>query len=416
MPELFCLRLPKSAAGTYEYAITSASSVQETHHGSLAAAEVVAQAAGRRSIAVVPGHEVLITRVWLPTRRRSRIAQALPYALEEQLTNDIDDLHFAIRRVDGDGGVHAAVVDHAAMQRWRDELGELAELGLEVVALVPENGLLPVSERRWQVLADAEQAVLALGGEGFALESATAPVTLEAALATTERPPQKIEIEAPQGVLQRLEAVPAASAEPPDISAQDSERPLFVRLAERLELAEAVDLLQGPYAPRERWGWLWRPMRPAAALLAVWLLAQVALQVVEVQRLEVERDKLRSKIEAVYRETFPEGRVVNPRVQMEQHLSKIRGDQDDAVERGLLSRLLAEAAPALAGDGLRLRSLRLRNEALEIELDTADIEALEGLRTALEEGGNLEVEIRSASAREGRVAGRLVIRAGAGAT
>lgn len=168
--------------------------------------------------------------------------------------------------------------------------------------------------------------------------------------------------------------------------------------------------MQGPYAQRERWGWLWRPLRPAAALLGIWLLAQVVLQIVEVNQLAAEREELRNEIESVYRDTFPDGRVVNPRVQMQQHLRSIQGSGEQDNDEALLSRLLVQAAPALASDRLHLRSLRLRDGALEVELNTADIESLEMLRAALEDDSDLAVEIRSASAREGRVAGRLVIR------
>lgn len=408
--EFLYLRLPVTDQGTYEYAISAAGSGGDVQHGYASAAQVKARAVGRRCVAIVPGYEVLITQTWLPTRRSSRITQALPYALEEQLTSEIDELHFAIRRVEGDGRVHAAVVEHAAMQRWQEEL---AGLGVEVVAIVPESGLLAVNERRWQVLADEQRVVLALGGEGFALEPATAPVALEAALASTAQLPEQIEIEAPDGLLQRLEAVPATLSEPPQVTGRETRSPLLVRLMERFELSRAVDLLQGPYAQRERWGWLWRPLRPAAALFGAWLLIQVVLQVVEVYRLEARSDELSSQIEQVYRQTFPDGRVVNPRVQMEQHLRALRGGNGNGAGQALLSRLLARAAPALAGDGLRVRTLRLRDGALEVELNTTDIESLESLRTSLEEGGSLEVEIRSATAREGRVAGRLVIREGA---
>ncbi|BAU56616.1 general secretion pathway protein L [Halorhodospira halochloris] len=407
MAEIFCLRLPAQADGNYEYALTALGGSDGAQQGVVSSEQVAELAGNRRCVAVVSGFDVLITRVKLPTRSRARVAQALPYALEEQLTSDIEDLHFAIRRIDSDGGVHAAVVEHAAMQRWQ---AELAELGLDVSAIVPENGLLAAKEPHWQVIADGNQVVMALGGDGFALEPATAPITLEAALATAEQPPEAIEIEAPQGLLERFEAVPAAQPEPPPVKAQESDRPLFVRLAERLDLSRAVNLMQGPYAQRERWGWLWRPLRPAAALLGIWLLAQVVLQIVEVNQLAAEREELRNEIESVYRDTFPDGRVVNPRVQMQQHLRSIQGSGEQDNDEALLSRLLVQAAPALASDRLHLRSLRLRDGALEVELNTADIESLEMLRAALEDDSDLAVEIRSASAREGRVAGRLVIR------
>ncbi len=405
MPHYLLIQLPADENARYRYAVLGeGGDIQD--EGVLDRDSIRSHATGRRCIGVVPGAEVLITRVWLPTRRRSRVLQALPYALEEQLTSDLDDLHFAIRRIDGDGGVHAAVAEHAAVQGW---LSELEGLGIEVDALVPENGLLPADPGHWRVEADDQRVVLALGADGFALEPATAPVTLEAALAVAEQPPERITLQAPEALRTRLEPAVAAADPPPELESHVSDTSLLARLAAWYHPRTAVDLRQGPYARRERWGWAWRPLRPAAALLALWLLGQGVLQWLEVQRLEAEAEQLTGEIEQVYRDTFPEGRVVNPRTQMEHHLRNLRGD-DSGEHAGQLSRLLGKAAPALAGEGLRVRTLRLRDRSLEVELDTVDIETLESLRAALEGEAGLEVEIRSASARDGRVDGRLVIR------
>ncbi|MBK1734190.1 type II secretion system protein GspL [Halorhodospira abdelmalekii] len=406
MPEYLFLRLPASADGRYEYALTAPAGGVPGQCATGSAEELRALGTARRCIVVVPGYEALVTRVRLPTRRRSRIVQALPYALEEQLTSDVEALHFAIRRVDGDGGVHVAVVEHTAMQQWQSEL---QGLGIEPLAMVPESALLPADTQCWQVIADAQWAVMALGAEGAALEAATAPLVLEAALAETPEVPQRLKIAAPAGVRERLEVAATVLEEPPEVSVTDDDRPLLLRLAEQFDLAKAVNLLQGPYAQGERWGWVWRPLQPAAALLAAWLLVQGVLLIVEVQRLEAEQEALREEIAAVYQGVFPDGRIVNPRVQMEQYLRTIqRSARED--EGRPLTWLLAAAAPALAAEGLDLRNLRLQDQALEVDLDTADIESLEQLRAALESRDGLQVEIRSATAREGRVAGRLVIR------
>ena len=406
MPEYLLIQLPPDDTARYRYAVLGeGGEIQD--EGLLERDSIRTHATGRRCIGVVPGAEVLITRVWLPTRRRSQVLQALPYALEEQLTSDLEELHFAIRRIDADGGVHAAVVEHAVMQAWLDEFDSL---GLEPEALIPANGLLPADPDHWRIEADGEQAILALGPDGFALEPGAAQVTVEAALVVAQKPPERLTVQAPADLCSRLEAVVAAADPVPDLSGGAVGTALLPRLAAWYHPRTAVDLRQGPYARRERWGWAWRPLRPAVALLAVWLLGQGALQWLEVQRLESEAERLTAEIEQAYRDTFPDGRVVNPRVQMEHHLRAVRGDQAGGEGSGQLARLLGPAAPVLAGEGLRVRTLRLRDNSLEVELDTVDIETLEELRTGLEREAGLAVEIRSASARDGRVDGRLVIR------
>ncbi len=405
MPDSFLLRLPATAQGTYETAeLDLAGTVSAC--AAVAPDELPERAAGRRCLAIVPGVAVVVTRVHLPTRRYARIRQALPYALEEQLTSDLEELHFAIQRVDSDGGVQAAAVAHADLQAW---LQELSALGLEPDALVPENGILPLAPGHWEVIADEAHALLSLGGEGISLEADAAPVTLEAALAAAQARPEALGLSAPEGLATQLQAI-AASHEVVTIDHETGERPLLERLANRLDPRRPFNLLQGPYERGDCWGWLWRPLRPAAALLGVWLLAQLTLQVVELQRLEAEHGRLNEEIESVYRETFPEGRIVNPRAQMENHLRNLQGDNGAASPDGALSTLLGGAAPALATDGVELRALRLRDGALTVELEAGDIESIEQLRATIEASEELAVEIRSASAQGERVDGRLVIR------
>ena len=68
------------------------------------------RAAGRRVCVLVPGADVLLAEPEVPPQGRRQAAQLVPYALEEHLADDIDELHFAIgKRAGGD----------LARARWR---------------------------------------------------------------------------------------------------------------------------------------------------------------------------------------------------------------------------------------------------------------------------------------------------------
>src|SRR3984893_1596222 len=62
-----------------------------------------ARAAGRRVCVLVPGTDVLLAEPDVPVRAGAKLQQLVPYALEEHLADDIDDLHFAIGRGGGRG-------------------------------------------------------------------------------------------------------------------------------------------------------------------------------------------------------------------------------------------------------------------------------------------------------------------------
>ena len=66
-------------------------------------AELAEQTAGSRLLLIAPGEAITLHQVPLPSRKRSTWARAVPYALEDQVVEDIETLHFALASApDGD--------------------------------------------------------------------------------------------------------------------------------------------------------------------------------------------------------------------------------------------------------------------------------------------------------------------------
>ena len=71
----------------------------ETPQGSVRAGSLVnavAESSGLRITVLVPGTECLLSRVQIPGRNRQKLLRAVPFALEEQLSDEVENLHFAI--------------------------------------------------------------------------------------------------------------------------------------------------------------------------------------------------------------------------------------------------------------------------------------------------------------------------------
>src|ERR1700744_2695461 len=99
------------------------------------------RAAGRRICVLVPGTDVLLTDPEVPTKAGTKLQQVVPYALEEQLADDIDDLHFAIGKRPADSArTPVAVVTRALMDQW---LTGLKAVGLEPEGWSADSALLP---------------------------------------------------------------------------------------------------------------------------------------------------------------------------------------------------------------------------------------------------------------------------------
>jgi len=114
------------------------------------------RAAGRRICVLVPGTDVLLTEPEVPMKAGTKLQQVVPFALEEQLADDIDDLHFAIgKRAADSSRTPVAVIRRSLMDEW---LMALRSNGLEPEAMYTESDLLP--QNPGQAIALMEEDVV----------------------------------------------------------------------------------------------------------------------------------------------------------------------------------------------------------------------------------------------------------------
>ncbi len=101
----------------------------------------------------VPSQLVILTEVFVPGKRKVDWMAALPYALEESLSEPVEHLHFVAFHRSKEGRVSVAVVAHQWMKQWVDTL---QTLGLNHAQLIPECFRVPVSERTALIEANGE--------------------------------------------------------------------------------------------------------------------------------------------------------------------------------------------------------------------------------------------------------------------
>lgn len=367
--------------------------------------EVATQAAGCEVIVLVPGPQVLLSGARVPSRNRQRIAEAIPFALEEHLIEDVDELHFAVGQRDEDDVVHVAVVDRGRMDGWLTRLGDA---GLRPDVVVPDILAIPYTVGEWTLLIESDVSLLRTGLQsGYAFDTEILAAMLPAALAdgADGQPPQRLRVISCTGE-QPLEALGLAVPVETDPSPA-SALGLFAR---SYDPRGAINLLQGPYSRREQLGKMWRPWRPAAALLMVWLVIQIGVTVGEYVHLNKQSRVLARDIEQTFRKALPETkRIVNAKVQMQRAVDALRGG-GDATQEGFM-RLLEDIGPQLVTDsGLELQRLNYNDGQLDLAIIIGDLQRLDALKQRLAKNTPYSVDIQSATARADGVEARLQIK------
>jgi general secretion pathway protein L len=360
------------------------------------AAEV---APGRQVIWLVGAEDIRLEQRDIPARGRKQLAQAIPYALEDELAEDVADLHFAFE-AEGDR-VSVAVVRRALL---RATLERLNALGIHPRQAVPDCLALPLEEDRWSLLVDQDRVLLRSGPRsGMACDPGMLSLVVGSALAEIpeEARPRGLRVWAcaPGGELPEL---------PLEVEAQTCVNALEV-MAGGLGGPGGIDLLQGEFSAHERQARQLRRWWPVAAAIVLGAILAIVDKGLEVQRLERQQALVTERIQQVFRQTFPDvSRVVDARVQMEQKLAVLRSEQ--GVERGFLSMLADTVAPLKAQPEVTLKGLEFRNQVLELSLEARDVQQLDALRQALEADGSARAEIQSVNVEGGRVAARIRIR------
>ncbi|MFC3608076.1 type II secretion system protein GspL [Stutzerimonas tarimensis] len=343
--------------------------------------QALAECASDAPVALVlPAEVCSFFAVQLPTRKARWIDQALAYAVEELLAENVDELHLARGELMEDGRHRVVAIRRRLLADW---LAQLQALELTIGAIHADADLLP--RDGLQLLFLGNRGLLGGGPEArLAFAVANWPD-----LARGCPPPRQAH---------------GSAAEAPE---QVEE---YHRLADPFRfLADgrvaALDLAQGEFAVGRDGDGLGR-WKPVLALAAVLLAVQVALTLGQAWYFERQGDAFAESSRALYLELFPEDqRIVNLRAQFDQHLSLAATPSADFL------RLLDQAANAVAsGTPVTIQQLEYDEQggALAMQVNAPDFSALEQFRQRLGETGQ-PVQLGSASRDGLGVSARVVI-------
>ena len=408
MADWLLLRLPRTPEEPATWLIASAGGapLAATQSGPLAAA--AAAAAGRRVCAVVPGSDVLLAEPELPAKSGARLQQLVPYALEEQLADNIDELHFALgRRAADSNRTPVAVVAHELMKQW---LAELRAAGLEPDCLYADSELLPVNPGQAVALLEEDTVFVRAPGAppvslpidalAEALSIAASPPRAAAALAVTAAPPAAEGAgEPPAGEAARGLILYSGTAEWQQHSAQVEEaRAPFASVkvqllsdgplalfAQQLPGTAAINLLQGAYAPKSSRAAGLSAWRVAAMLLIALVALHVVGKAAELRVLKAREHEVDASISDAFHRAMPaEAGTADARRRMEQRLAAVRSGGGSS---GLLGALQAVAQARGGSGGASVQSLNFHDGVLELTLNAPDAASLDHLSQQLRNGG-----------------------------
>jgi general secretion pathway protein L len=399
MPQSLLLRLPPAGQEETEWlTLDEAGAPTPTRQrGSLSLA-AAAWPSGR-VVVLAPAMQILLAEPELPPGSGAKLAKAVPFALEEQLTEDVDQISFAIGRRRAGGGTPVAAVSRSVLKGW---VSELSAAGFDPqaiytdIALMPENSgqtVLWLEKGRLAVrrpgtlpfaveLSPVKEALVIAGVIPDPLESTAEPKDMESAVLYLTRE----DWASVQGEIQQLVEDFAS------LKVQLLPDGPLPWLARGLETADPVNLLQGEFSRTVDYTERWRQWRVAAALAAALLVVHVAAQALQIRQAKHESATLDGQIAQVFSSAMPGEVMTDPRRQMQTRLERI---QSSATRPQFFLRSLQTVSGALPPKAT-ISALSYRENSIDMTLTAPSLAALSQLTQAVGKEG-LTAEIQSSS-------------------
>ncbi|NNJ73028.1 MAG: hypothetical protein HKP09_07585, partial [Enterobacterales bacterium] len=268
---------------------------------------------GATVIALLPDSEMVSRFISIPGRNVKQRLKAAPFALEENLASDLEDLHFAFVPKAGSDLIQCLVIDKA---RFDFYLAALEEMAMTCDAITCTAALLEAPEDAMAVLQlEEDWFVVNDASTQWSANKQNAEVQLR--LLSNQEQLEQLLFWGEQASAAWLNAMPLVVH---DQIVQSAWHSLLCRYN-----PATINLLVGDYSNEEsvfesigKWR---RTLQFAAALV----IAQFIFLSVQWFYLDSQKESLKAEITKLYQEVAPGARVVDPRRQMQQLIKQRQG-------------------------------------------------------------------------------------------
>jgi len=342
----------------------------------------------------------------IPSKNKQRALQAIPFALEDLLADDIELMHFAIGKPK-QSIYPVASIKHDALNLI---LQNLQASGIRPDQLYADILCLPKADNNWNIFShDNAVSVHLNSGDLIHADKDSLPFILQ----TLKN--QNTELSNPEVInvwsevsndLPELELPEGAQLNQQTYS----NSPLSLFCA-NLNNEQQLNLLQGKYQVVNQSKQWWKPWRLAASLAAAVIVLELVTGSISLHRLEEKNAIIDSEIINIYKKSFPGSKkIVNARVQMENKLKKLRKSNGKADYT--FTDILVDIAPIIKNSAnTTIQGVNYHNNKMEIQLVLDKLSTAESLKKQLNNLKNIKAELLSASTEAKQVNARIKLEA-----
>ncbi|MDD1826842.1 type II secretion system protein GspL [Photobacterium sp. ZSDE20] len=388
MSEFLTVRLSSEPQSPVQWLVWSTSQQEVIASGELSSweqlDELTPYAEKRSCIALLPGNECLIKRVEIPKGAARQFDSMLPFLLEDEVAQDIEDLHLTILDKDA---THATVC--GVEREWlKQALEQFREANIVFRKVLPDTLAVPLEEQGISALQIDQHWLLRQGNyQAVSISEAWLPMFLQSDWVVVD------DEEKPATIFSYTSMPSDDVQQQSGVEWQAKPAELVMSLLSQQAITSSVNLLTGTFKTKSSFSKYWRVWQKVAIAACLLVAVIVTQQVLKVQQYEAQAEAYRMESERIFRTVLP-GKQRIPTVsylkrQMNDEAKKYGGSGDGDSLLGWLA-LLPETLGQVKS--IEVESIRYDGNRSEVRLQakSSDFQHFETARVKLEEKFTVE--------------------------
>ena len=354
---------------------------------------------GRKVVVLLDSNEVVLTSAVIPSKNRKQLLQAIPYALEDTLAEDVENLHFAVHQGSDseDNKSQVAIINRTVLT---DTIDLLKSNGITANYVLPEILAQKFESDAWSITYESVHnendgndisASVRLGQfEGFVCDHDMLDMFISEPL--EKYTPKTVFCNTKtENLPEALQEFSSSYIEPNTVDYNSTISALSLNLMTNF-------VRRDQQTSSINWK-VWRPVTVLGGVLAsIWM----GIFFWQNNLLQNQSNQLKTQIEQVYKDTFPKGRIVDASAQMNSALKKLKANAGQTIESPLP--LIADMGPLLKDyKDMVLSELRYQENQLSMTIESPNLTRLETFKRDAAEKSNLKIEITDSTTTANKV-------------
>jgi general secretion pathway protein L len=332
-------------------------------------------------VLILPGLNVSQKQIASKIKNRKKLELAIAYELEEQLSEEIDQLFFAYQPAKEKNIFDVTVINRAWFESW---LEIFKQQGIPLVAVITDTFLLETLPQEHLLINRGNYFLLKTPVDNYAIDVENIDYFLD-----------KLKELLSEELLFISDASQAVKFSNTSINLKSIQIQscLLKLLTEHYKLP-SLNLLQGNYKPELKNDW--QKIKWVSISLFTALMIATGFQGYKHWQLTQKEAELDQQREKIFKSNFPDAkRIVNPLAQMKNKLQTVKENQQ---QQGQFITLLAKASMALrdiiAQQKVHLQTLEFENNILVFKLSANSLDVINQIKQQMAQQ-QLKVEIIS---------------------